>query len=598
MFVIWSDTRCYINGVLSFTKDTKLYADSELSETSENSVQNKVVTEKLAELDATKLDGEKVGTTEPTEDFEISAEIEAKLTELSEEINGNGEVLFSDSIEWTNAASNPLKTTIECGDISEKNVRILVTFDNAPTNNISIYFASGKWSSDIIETKTLAIGVATEFIAPLGTTHIWIYSGTSSSSTIQGRADVVIPPTIAGLKNEVAEIVETVKYLNKIHVVRSVDSIKVIRRNSKKEIEEVKIAPFGANNIWQIRSVTFYAEDGTLLKANETTTDSVGPYQVKAVNNADGENIGTAVANFTGGTHGYNGDTTGSATASSIVEIFSDADMKDEFGCSYLDIVVTNKIQGWNTRKADGSGREILKEEVHYIFSSAEDGIIIKNNIEALEDIVINLYYGMQIAFARDKVRFYAGEKSSWLPSSDNASYVGDCLDCVAAKSDNLEQRMWVEPKGLGHFTYVPDTIAKAFQSGKVYYNLIREDLPLAKGEGVFFTGGYSFAYAAKSIVMSGSYDISNAIIDINIPRGDLQSKEYGMKVSYEGSQLPPNVNVYLAKDKWSSGIITTYTKVLNGDTITIAVTDEVNLVRIYANTTSTCKVSYEIFDL
>ena len=50
MFVMWTDTLCYINGVFSFTKETKLYADSELSETSENAVQNKVVTEKLAEL--------------------------------------------------------------------------------------------------------------------------------------------------------------------------------------------------------------------------------------------------------------------------------------------------------------------------------------------------------------------------------------------------------------------------------------------------------------------------------------------------------------------------------------------------------------------
>ena len=52
MFVMWSDTHCYINGVLSFTRETKLYADSELSETSENSVQNKVVTEKFTELSA------------------------------------------------------------------------------------------------------------------------------------------------------------------------------------------------------------------------------------------------------------------------------------------------------------------------------------------------------------------------------------------------------------------------------------------------------------------------------------------------------------------------------------------------------------------
>lgn len=52
MFVMWTDTLCYINGVLSFTKETKLYADSELSETSENAVQNKVVTEKLSQLSA------------------------------------------------------------------------------------------------------------------------------------------------------------------------------------------------------------------------------------------------------------------------------------------------------------------------------------------------------------------------------------------------------------------------------------------------------------------------------------------------------------------------------------------------------------------
>ena len=50
MCVMWNDDRCYINGFFSFSVHSKLYADSELSETSENAVQNKVVTEKLAEL--------------------------------------------------------------------------------------------------------------------------------------------------------------------------------------------------------------------------------------------------------------------------------------------------------------------------------------------------------------------------------------------------------------------------------------------------------------------------------------------------------------------------------------------------------------------
>ena len=50
MCVMWNNDRCYINGFFSFSVHSKLYADSELSETSENAVQNKVVTEKLTQL--------------------------------------------------------------------------------------------------------------------------------------------------------------------------------------------------------------------------------------------------------------------------------------------------------------------------------------------------------------------------------------------------------------------------------------------------------------------------------------------------------------------------------------------------------------------
>lgn len=50
MCVMWNDDSCYINGFFSFSVHSKLYADSELSETSENAVQNKVVTEKLTQL--------------------------------------------------------------------------------------------------------------------------------------------------------------------------------------------------------------------------------------------------------------------------------------------------------------------------------------------------------------------------------------------------------------------------------------------------------------------------------------------------------------------------------------------------------------------
>lgn len=48
MCVMWNNDRCYINGFFSFSVHSKLYADSELSETSENPLQNKAVTAELA----------------------------------------------------------------------------------------------------------------------------------------------------------------------------------------------------------------------------------------------------------------------------------------------------------------------------------------------------------------------------------------------------------------------------------------------------------------------------------------------------------------------------------------------------------------------
>ena len=73
----------------------------------------------IAVLERTKLEGEKVGTTEPTEDFEISAEIEAKLAELSE----NLDKIDSDSIHITDDYGNII-ATIDAEGIHTTDVEI------------------------------------------------------------------------------------------------------------------------------------------------------------------------------------------------------------------------------------------------------------------------------------------------------------------------------------------------------------------------------------------------------------------------------------------------------------------------------------------
>ena len=96
MFVMWTDTLCYINGVLSFTQATKLFADSELSETSENSVQNKVVTERLSELsENVDRNYAQIGSV-GTDVGELAAKVYsqgAELTELSAELESNGQLI-------------------------------------------------------------------------------------------------------------------------------------------------------------------------------------------------------------------------------------------------------------------------------------------------------------------------------------------------------------------------------------------------------------------------------------------------------------------------------------------------------------------------
>ncbi len=104
MCVMWNNDSCYINGFFSFSRDAKFFADEELSETSENSVQNKVVTENFTELFGRsevllsdlgkKID--RVTAMEYIEDLQAKdTQHDAKLAELSERIVEN-EVLIED----------------------------------------------------------------------------------------------------------------------------------------------------------------------------------------------------------------------------------------------------------------------------------------------------------------------------------------------------------------------------------------------------------------------------------------------------------------------------------------------------------------------
>lgn len=156
----------------------------------------------------------------------------------------------------------------------------------------------------------------------------------------------------------------------------------------------------GHNNLFDLYRVI--AKDGTILYTADT--DWQGPYQVSALNNAGGDAIAQG-STYTGGNHAYAFDGgSGTATArTSAIKVYADGvELTDGQTLPWNDCVSvewTNYVQGWNTKKADGTGREILMESPVWRFRPC-DRIETENRIEALEDIRIGLYYGLQMASA------------------------------------------------------------------------------------------------------------------------------------------------------------------------------------------------------
>ena len=135
------------------------------------------------------------------------------------------------------------------------------------------------------------------------------------------------------------------------------------------------------------------------------------PFKLAAVNNIDGDQIDKT--HFTGGNHQYNNTGSGSSATASCINLEFIADglrayPGDAGYARVIDIIWINNVQGYNTTKADGSGREILREEHRLVF----DGREFKSYVELvpLEDVSCELWYGLQIFNSPyNKVRYVDG---------------------------------------------------------------------------------------------------------------------------------------------------------------------------------------------
>lgn len=251
-------------------------------------------------------------------------------------------------------------------------------------------------------------------------------------------------------------------------------------------------------------------------------TDFFGPYRVRAVNNADGDKATNN--DFTGGNHQYNNSGSGSTATARTANLVFRVDGRNVTSfagyCKEVVIEWDNFIQGNNTKKADGTGREILKE--HHTVRFDGDRFYVENDITALEELYIYTYYGLQMTQQYSHVNYdcflFLGSKTMMSvqkpPVSPNMKYSGDKASRDIINFNNNSgslfyknnREMYVENEGLGDFDYVKSIPSSCrASSGKLYFEMIEafdesdssidmdKILTLQANDIIYFRGWYKF---------------------------------------------------------------------------------------------------------
>lgn len=229
------------------------------------------------------------------------------------------------------------------------------------------------------------------------------------------------------------------------------------------------------------------------------------PIQIKAINNADGDNLNPNDAYFTGGMHGYkNATTDASKTARCAgVRFFSDRSEIFANDVGYADEVVIyweNYLQASNTEKEDGSGREVLKECHTLTYINGE----FHSHVELipLEDITCVLWYGFQMMYqsgSNKTVRYIGATNRNAYEYNVNSECGDKTTDLfrLINNDTNMVQEMYVNPIiDVGKRNMCKSDLTKAMfgmNYGKAYATVINNNATLYMGcvyalDGVYRT--------------------------------------------------------------------------------------------------------------
>lgn len=250
----------------------------------------------------------------------------------------------------------------------------------------------------------------------------------------------------------------------------------------------------GGNNLFDFRSIKTKAE--TLFDA--TISDWHSPFVVAAVNNADGDTPDNQY--FTGGSHQTSNSGTGGAVTARTSALIFYADGKllaagDAGHADRIEMRWTNLVQGYNTSKADGNGREILQENHTLTFVNGKFEAYVE--IIPLEAVTMKTYYGLQAIMTSKwaNIRYPGGtNRAEYTGASESGDLTTYCMDCYG---DNHRMRIEIDPLldlGKRSDAFANGTKA-AFSTdyGKCYFTIVNKDVSMAAGDMYCLRGSYEF---------------------------------------------------------------------------------------------------------
>lgn len=212
--------------------------------------------------------------------------------------------------------------------------------------------------------------------------------------------------------NELKSTVDNVKKIKQLCVRKGGSDIYIFKQGFKENKDLcIQISKKLANNLfdfkyfWECNNSSDTVLN-TLPELSERTiinggdTDYIAPSIVYAKNNVNGDFADFTSGKFTGGWHGYNNaNGSGTPTARLVsakcyvdnVEVETNEYLKGE----HAKIVLVQNLQGSNTEKSDGTGREILQQTITIETSINDEKIYVSSELKALEDVAIVAHYGL-----------------------------------------------------------------------------------------------------------------------------------------------------------------------------------------------------------